>query len=95
MIIVRSKGVDMIAQREVCMEKDILIACGERCWIHDFWRRFNFGTRDQAWSFKSFCVAEFFKIWKGTEKASDIDIGGVMESAPLASVSKGVIYFFN
>lgn len=35
MIIVRSKGVDMIAQREVCMEKDILIACGERCWIHD------------------------------------------------------------
>ena len=47
MVIVRPKGVDMIAQREVCMEKDILIAYGEECWIRDFRRRFNFGTRDQ------------------------------------------------
>ena len=30
---------------------------------------------------------------KGTEKASDIDIRKGMENAPLASVSKGVIYF--
>ena len=38
-----------------------LIAYGEQCRIHDFWRRrFNFRTRDQAWSLKSFCVAEFY-----------------------------------
>ena len=27
----------------------LLIAYGERCWIRDLWRRFSFGTRDQAW----------------------------------------------
>ena len=30
------------------------------CRIHDLQRRFSFGTRDQAWSLKSFCVAEFY-----------------------------------
>ena len=30
---------------------------------------------------------------KGTEKSSDIDIRRGMENAPLARVSKGVIYF--
>ena len=29
------------------------------CRILDLKRRFSFGTRDQAWSLKSFCVAEF------------------------------------
>ena len=37
--------------------------------------------------------SSFIKVRKGTEKASDIDIRRGMESAPLASVSKGVIYF--
>ena len=38
-----------------------MIAYGECCWICDLRRRrFNFGTRDQAWSHKSFCVAEFY-----------------------------------
>ena len=36
----------------------------------------------------------FIRIQKGTEKASDIDIRKEMQSAPLASVSKGVIYIF-
>ena len=41
--------------------KTIVIAYGEQCLICDLWRRrFSFGTRDQAWSFKSFCVAEFY-----------------------------------
>ena len=32
-----------------------------RCQIHDLWRRgFRLGTRDQAWSLKSFCAAEFY-----------------------------------
>ena len=36
-----------------------MIAYGEWCQIHDLQRkRFNFRTRDQAWSLKSFCVAE-------------------------------------
>ena len=34
---------------------------GEQCRIHDLRRRrISFGTRDQAWSLKSFCVAEFY-----------------------------------
>ena len=33
------------------------------------------------------------KVKKGPEKASDIDIRRGTESAPLTSVSKGVIYF--
>ena len=39
---------------------EALIAYGERGWIRDLWRRFSFGTRDQPWSLKSFCVAEFY-----------------------------------
>ena len=37
-----------------------MIAYGERCQYIDLWRRFNFGTRDQACSHKSFCVAGFY-----------------------------------
>ena len=37
-----------------------MIAYGEWCQIPDLQRSFNFGTRDQAWSLKSFCVAEFY-----------------------------------
>ena len=38
-----------------------LIAYGEQYGICDLWRRwFSFGTMDQAWSLKSFCVAEFY-----------------------------------
>ena len=40
--------------------KTIVIAYGEQCLIYDLRRRFRFGTRDQAWSFESFCVAEFY-----------------------------------
>ena len=64
-----------------------LIAYGEQCWICDL-RRFNFGTRDQVWSLKSFCIAEFYWRKKGTEKASDIDIRRGTESAPSASFNK-------
>jgi len=49
-------------------------------------------------SFKStqeILCSSFIKVRKGTEKASDIDIRRGMESAPLTSLSKGVIYFFN
>ena len=38
----------------------ILVAHGEWCPICDLRRRFSFGTRDQAWSLKSFCIAEFY-----------------------------------
>ena len=56
-------------------------------------RRFSFWTRYQAWSLKSFCVAEFYwsikrdreSFWHRHQKGA--------ESDPLASVSKGVIYF--
>ena len=42
------------------------------------------------------CVYQsFIKVRKGTENASDIDIKRGLESAPLASLSKGAIYFFN
>jgi len=37
----------------------VVVAYGERCQIRDL-QRFSFGTRDQAWSPKSFCVAEFY-----------------------------------
>ena len=40
----------------------------------------------------SFCVAEFYKIRKGTEKASDIGIRRGQKEHPLASVSNGIIY---
>ena len=39
---------------------EVVIAYGEWCWIHDLQRRFSFGNRDQAWSLKSFWVAEFY-----------------------------------
>ena len=42
---------------------------------------------------RAFVEQSFIKIRKGTEKASDIDIRRRTESAPLARVSKGVIYF--
>ena len=42
-----------------------------------------------------FVYQSFIKVKKGTEDASGIDIRRGMESAPLASVSKGVMYFFN
>ena len=45
-----------------------MIAYSEWCRIHDLWRRkFNFGTRDQAWSLKSFCVAVLLKYKKDRE----------------------------
>ena len=31
-----------------------------QCQIHDLQRRPSCGTRDQAWSLKSFCIAEFY-----------------------------------
>ena len=65
----------------------LVIAYGEQCPIRDLRRRFNFGTREQAWSLKSFCVAEFYSSVKGREKGSDMDIRRGMESAPLCSVS--------
>ena len=70
-----------------------MIAYGEWCKIHDIQRRFSFGIKDQAWSLKSFCEAEFFLKWKRTEKASDINIRRGTESSPLASLSKEAIYF--
>ena len=33
---------------------------GQPCGIRDLWRRFNLGTRDQAWLLKNFCVAKFY-----------------------------------
>ena len=52
----------------------VLIAHCETC---------SFRTRNQAWSLKSFCVAEFYSSEKGTGKASDIDIRRGMEIVPL------------
>ena len=63
----------------------IVTACGEWCWICVLRRRFNFETRDQAWSLESLCIGVLLK-WKRTEQASDIDIRRGMESAPLASL---------
>ena len=37
-----------------------VIVYREQCRILDLRRRLSFGTRDQAWSLKSFCVAEFY-----------------------------------
>ena len=42
------------------MYLQVMIAYSERCGIRDLRRRFSFGTRDQAWSLKNFCVAEFY-----------------------------------
>ena len=42
------------------MYLQVMIAYSEPRGIRDLRRRrFSFGTRDQAWSLKSFCVAEF------------------------------------
>ena len=41
------------------MKQRAAMANGEQCQICGLWR-FNFGTRDQAWSLKSFCVAELY-----------------------------------
>ena len=47
--------------REIKRHLLLVIAYGKRCPIRDLQRRrFSFGTRDQAWSLKSFCVAEFY-----------------------------------
>ena len=37
-----------------------IITYGEWCQICDFWRRFSFRTRSQAWSLNNFYVAEFY-----------------------------------
>ena len=44
---------------------------------------------------RAFVYLSFIKVRKSLENASDIDIRREMESAPLASVSKGVIHIFN
>ena len=66
-----------------------MIAYSEQCQVYDLQRRrFNFGTKDQAWSLKSFVQQSFIKKYKkGTEKASDIDIRKGTESAPLGNPS--------
>ena len=62
-----------------------------KCWIHDLQRRFSFGTRDQAWSLKSFCVAEVLLKYKiGQRKLlTQISEGGrrVCPSLALSSVA--------
>ena len=58
---------------------DWVIAYSERCRIC-YRQGFNFGTRDQAWSLKSFCGAEFY--YKKEQ--------GKLLTWPLDSVSKGV-----
>ena len=44
---------------------------------------------------RAFVQQSFIKVYKGTENTSDTDIRRATESAPLASLSKGAIYFFN
>ena len=46
----------------------VMIANGEWCQIRAIQRRFNFWTRDQAWSLKSLCTAEFYQSEKGQRK---------------------------
>ena len=53
------------------------------------------GPRTRLDHSKELLCSSFTKVRKGTEKASDIDIRRGIENAPLASVSKRVIYFFN
>ena len=46
-----------------------VVAFCEQCQIHDLWiRRFSFRTRDQAWSLKCFCLAEFYSSERGQRK---------------------------
>ena len=71
----------------------ILIAYSEPCRIHDLWRRFSFGTRDQAWSCRVFVWQKFYYSEKVKEKASDIDIRRGMESAQLANLIKALYTF--
>ena len=71
----------------------LLITFGERYEIHDLQRRrFSFGTRDQAWSFRLLCGRSLLQ-WKRTENTSDIDIRRGTESAPLTSLSKALHTF--
>ena len=44
-----------------------VIADGEQCRICDLRRRFNFRTRDQAWSLKSFCIAVLLQYERARE----------------------------
>ena len=53
------------------------------------------GPRTRLDHSKELLCSSFTKVRKGTEKASDIDIVRGIENAPLASVSKRVIYFLN
>ena len=43
----------------------------------------------------AFVQQSFTKVYKGTENTSDTDIRRGTESAPLGSLSKRAIYFFN
>ena len=72
-----------------------LIAYSERCQICDLWGRFGFGTRDQAWSLESFCVAEFYYTEKGQRKLLTLTSEWGGRVPPSLVLEKGVIYFFN
>ena len=74
--------------------EDTLIAYGEWCWIRDLWRRFSFGTREQAWSLKSFCVLEFSSSEKGTENASDLDIRSGQRVPPSLVLARELYAFW-
>ena len=73
---------------------EALIAYGEPGQICDLWRRFSFGTRDEAWSLKSFYVAEFYYSKKRDRESVCHRHQKGDREWPLASLSKGVIYFF-
>ena len=63
----------------------LLIAYGERCWIHVLWRRFSIVTRDQGPGLitqELLFVAEFYWSEKGIEKASDTHQKGDGECPP-------------
>ena len=47
-------------KKDIWSSKMKKIAYGERCQVRDLQRSFSFRTRNQAWSLKSFCVAEFY-----------------------------------
>ena len=84
-----------VVSREVENQGNLIAYC-ERCWIRDLRkRRFNFGTGTRLDHSRALVQQSFIKVCKGTENTSDIDIRRGTESAPLASLSKGAIYFFN
>ena len=70
-----------------------LVAYSEQCWIRDLQRRFNFGTRDQAWSLRAFVWQKIYYSEKGQENASNTDITRGIESAPLTSLIKALYTF--